>query len=137
MLLHQPESQPAEPRTIHDGDLVIVYERHDSMKSTVVSAKGRYNNRFGSFQMTVSIALDPLCLCRRAVEDLHQSSHPFVELVPTVPDLWRVSKTAGLDWQAIWQPRHDAERRLGLPASANAGAVDAGAAPPHPDPLRG
>lgn len=44
-----------EPVTIKDGDLVIVYERYDCMKSVTVTQKGRYDNRYGSFAMKVSL----------------------------------------------------------------------------------
>ena len=41
---------PAGGRLIADGDLVIVYERFDSMKSAVVNVKkGQLQNRHGQF----------------------------------------------------------------------------------------
>lgn len=50
-MLHLAEQAAAEPRRIKAGDLVIVYERYDSMKSMTVTHKGQYNNRWGSFKM--------------------------------------------------------------------------------------
>ncbi|KAG5600866.1 hypothetical protein H5410_032236 [Solanum commersonii] len=37
-------------RFIKDGDSVIVYERHDTMKAVKVSEDGVLQNRFGSFK---------------------------------------------------------------------------------------
>lgn len=51
-MLHS-EVALAEPVTIRVGDLVIVYERYDCMKSVTVTPKGRYDNRYGSFAMKV------------------------------------------------------------------------------------
>jgi hypothetical protein len=42
-----------EPAVIKEGDLVIVYERYDCMKSAIVTRRGRYDNRWGSFVMKV------------------------------------------------------------------------------------
>lgn len=52
-MLHLEEQAAAEPRRIAAGDMVIVYERYDSMKSVTVTHKGQYNNRWGSFKMKV------------------------------------------------------------------------------------
>lgn len=41
-------------RRIEQGDLVIVYERFDSMKAVRVSAKDTFQNRFGAFPMKVT-----------------------------------------------------------------------------------
>ncbi|KAJ9528431.1 hypothetical protein QJQ45_020279 [Haematococcus lacustris] len=38
-----------QPRCIRDGDLVIVYEGHSSMKAVHVNSKERFDNKFGSF----------------------------------------------------------------------------------------
>lgn len=41
---------PLGGRTVQDGDLVIAYERHDSMKAVRVdSKKGQLQNRHGNF----------------------------------------------------------------------------------------
>jgi tRNA (adenine57-N1/adenine58-N1)-methyltransferase len=39
---------------IREGDLVVVYEGHSSMKAVYVSAKGRFENRFGVFSHQAS-----------------------------------------------------------------------------------
>lgn len=41
------------PRLIAEGDFVVVYERHDSMKPVHVTANGKYDNRFAHFKMQV------------------------------------------------------------------------------------
>ena len=45
-------AQGAE-RLMRDGDLVVVYERFDSMKAVTLSAKGTFSNKFGNFPMKV------------------------------------------------------------------------------------
>ncbi|KAK9790136.1 hypothetical protein WJX73_004785 [Symbiochloris irregularis] len=47
MLLHSTEQR----NTIEKGDLVIIYEHHDSMKSIVVDPKADFSNKFGNFKM--------------------------------------------------------------------------------------
>ena len=52
-------------RTIADGDLVIVYERIDAMKSYFVDAQKTYHGRFGLFPVQVGYSvslLTPFCL---------------------------------------------------------------------------
>jgi hypothetical protein len=67
-MLQAAEHDADEPRTIQPGDMVIVYERYDSMKSLTVSQKGRYNNRWGSFPMKVASACSSCCkACSHAV----------------------------------------------------------------------
>ncbi|PSC73714.1 tRNA (adenine(58)-N(1))-methyltransferase catalytic subunit trmt61a [Micractinium conductrix] len=48
-LLHSPASFAQPARGIAEGDLVVVYEGFDSMKSVRVAADGQYNNKYGSF----------------------------------------------------------------------------------------
>lgn len=45
----RPAGQSRRPRLIQDGDLVIVYERHDSMDHFYIKAGEIFNNKFGSF----------------------------------------------------------------------------------------
>lgn len=46
---------PTKPHPhIREGDLVVVYERFDSMKQVVVRGSGTFGNRFGSFRMQVN-----------------------------------------------------------------------------------
>ena len=53
-MLHTAASAADPGRCIQEGDLVVVYEGFDSMKSVRVTAKGNYNNKFGSFAHAVS-----------------------------------------------------------------------------------
>ncbi|CAN1321991.1 tRNA (adenine(58)-N(1))-methyltransferase catalytic subunit TRMT61A [Linum perenne] len=49
MLLVDPEKKLSFTRCIGDGDLVIVYEKHDTMKAVKVSESSVLQNRFGGF----------------------------------------------------------------------------------------
>ena len=53
MVLPQPSEGPG-PRTIKEGDLVIVYESYTSIKSVYIDCKATYASRFGSFPHAVS-----------------------------------------------------------------------------------
>ena len=56
-MLHQPPSvgtvDVAKSKAVADGDLVIVYERIDAMKSYFVDAQKTYHGRFGLFPVQV------------------------------------------------------------------------------------
>lgn len=56
-MLHHPPSvgtaDVAKSKAIADGDLVIVYERIDAMKSYFVDAQKTYHGRFGLFPVQV------------------------------------------------------------------------------------
>lgn len=51
----QPLGPAGEAPVIKDGDMVIVYERFDSMKAVTVTSAGQYQNKFGLFLMKVSM----------------------------------------------------------------------------------
>lgn len=53
MVLHKEQPLGVPPRTIADGDLVILYEQFDSMKAVYVNAKENIQSRFGCFPMKV------------------------------------------------------------------------------------
>lgn len=55
MLCNSQGDVPGSPstRTIASGDLVIVYERFDSMKAYDVDASKTYHGRFGLFPVKV------------------------------------------------------------------------------------
>ena len=59
-------SSSSSPRTIREGDLVIVYESPQSMKAvTIDGAKGQFQNRFGNFPHKVGPAASsctPSCM---------------------------------------------------------------------------
>ncbi|CAD6215383.1 unnamed protein product [Miscanthus lutarioriparius] len=44
-----PSSKPTSQRRIAEGDTVVVYERHDTMRAVAVRAGGVLQNRFGVF----------------------------------------------------------------------------------------
>jgi hypothetical protein len=50
-----PLTASGEFKRIQLGDLVIVYERFDSMKAMIVTDNGQYHNRYGNFFMKVSM----------------------------------------------------------------------------------
>ena len=54
-MLHAPRAEAggegAGAGAIREGDLVVVYERADSMKAARVQAAGAYGSRFGTFHM--------------------------------------------------------------------------------------
>ncbi len=53
MLPHNPSGDVCKSKTIADGDMVIVYERIDAMKSYIVDAQKTYHGRFGLFPVKV------------------------------------------------------------------------------------
>ena len=55
MILHNSSGTVnGDQRLIRVGDLVIVYERHDSMKSVYVTPGLVYGNRYGNFKLKAS-----------------------------------------------------------------------------------
>ena len=56
MVLHKDAGAvSASRRCIQAGDLVIVYERFDSMKAVRVTPGESYGNRYGNFKLKVSL----------------------------------------------------------------------------------
>ena len=55
MVLHRAAGAVSTSRRcIQDGDLVIVYERFDSMKSVYVNPGESHGNRYGNFKLKVA-----------------------------------------------------------------------------------
>ena len=48
-----PEEGGDALRAVHEGAMVVVYERFDCMKAATVTAKGQYNSKWGNFAMKV------------------------------------------------------------------------------------
>lgn len=66
----------AHPPTIADGDLVVVYERHDCMRAVHVDAKGTYDSRFGNFPMKASLGFGvALAHCAAAAGGVAHTPH--------------------------------------------------------------
>lgn len=56
MVLHRaPGVVSTSIRCIQAGDLVVVYERFDSMKSVYVNPRESYGNRYGNFKLKVAL----------------------------------------------------------------------------------
>ena len=53
-MLHTSE---VRSNSIQKGDLVIVYERHDSMKAVRVDPAREFANKFGVFKMSVRASI--------------------------------------------------------------------------------
>ena len=66
MVLHRAAGAISTCSTIRAGDLVIVYERFDSMKSVYVNPGESYGNRYGNFKLKVrecSLLVKAAALC--------------------------------------------------------------------------
>jgi len=68
MVLHSnTDAVSTTGRCIKAGDLVIVYERFDSMKSVYVNPGESYGNRYGNFKLKVRgrLAIGKKCFCSK------------------------------------------------------------------------
>ena len=52
-MLHTELSQRPQDNKIREGDLVVVYERFDSLKAVRVNSRSEFSNKFGHFKMQV------------------------------------------------------------------------------------
>lgn len=85
MLLGDPAKKLSFNRLISDGDLVIVYERHDSMKAVKVCQKEILQNRFGVFRHADWIGKP---FGSKVFGNKAKGKGGFVYLLAPTPELW-------------------------------------------------
>jgi len=81
MLALQPENKTTFGRRIKEGDLVILYERHDQMKAIRVQSGAEVGNKFGVFAHSDWIG-------RPFGTKVFSKKGGFVYLLAPTPELW-------------------------------------------------
>lgn len=109
MILQTDDDSPSSSqRLIQPGDLVVVYERHDSMKSVYVTPGENFGNRYGNFKHKAGASMPHVPLIRG-----HQQCD--------------CKLLVGLGWKAFWQPCASSWpecTRLGILTGSHTRAMD-------------
>ncbi|KAG0563245.1 hypothetical protein KC19_8G015400 [Ceratodon purpureus] len=85
MLAVAAEERPEKGRAICEGDVVIVYERHDRMKAVTVTRNGELQNRFGVFPHNEWIGK------KFGSQIVGKNGAGFVFLLAPTPELWTLA----------------------------------------------
>lgn len=85
MLAVAPQQRPETGRVIIEGDVVIVYERHDRLKAVTVVRNGELQNRFGVFPFNDWIG-KPF-----GSQVVGKNGAGFVYLLAPTPELWTLA----------------------------------------------
>lgn len=85
MLAIAAEQRPEKGQVIGEGDVVVVYERHDRMKAVIVARNGELQNRFGVFPHNEWIGK------QFGSQVVGKNGAGFVYLLAPTPELWTLA----------------------------------------------
>ena len=81
-----------KPRVMKHGDLVIVYERHDSLDHFYLNAGTIFNNKYGTFPHNDMIG-------KPFGSKIHSKSSPgYVYILEPTPELWTTALHVRLNY---------------------------------------
>jgi tRNA (adenine57-N1/adenine58-N1)-methyltransferase catalytic subunit len=76
------ERDYTKPRVMNNGDLVIIYERHDSLDHLYLSSGAIFNNKYGTFYHNDMIG-------KPFGSKIHsKSSSGWIYVLEPTPELW-------------------------------------------------